>query len=387
MAGGIASPWERRSVRVCLIANQIAAWGKIGGFGTATRAIGAGLAKRGVEVSAVVPWRAQHGQRPLEQLDGITVYGPSAWSTLTSGAIFREIKADIYHSQEPTIATWLAQKAVPEAIHVVTCRDPRGMSDHLLELRYTNYKRRLIFPVTWYYEMSPWVKESVRRADAVFCPAPCITQRAKRLYGPQVEPEFVPSPTDLPEGEPAKSPEPMVIFVGRWDHRKRIERFFELAELFPEARLVAIGRAHDTSYDRSLRARYGHLANVEMPGFVPRFGQGGLYDLYGKAWVLVNTSVREGLPYTFVEGAAWGCAILSALNPDGFSERFGFFVEDDDFAAGLRWLLRDGKWRAKGRAGAEYVGRIFNEENSIREHLLRYERLSARGEARAEPLP
>jgi hypothetical protein len=73
------------------------------------------------------------------------------------------------------------------------------------------------------------------------------------------------------------------------------------------------------------------------------------------------------------------------LNPDGFAERFGFFVGDDDFGAGLRWLLRDGRWRAKGRAGAEYVSGIFNEENSIREHLVRYERLSARGETDAGP--
>jgi hypothetical protein len=122
-------------MRVCLISNQIAAWGKIGGFGTATRALGRGLAQRGVEVTAVVPRRARHGQGPVEVLDGITVYGTGTLETLSSGEVFRRIDADIYHSQEPTIASYLAQRARPDAVHIVTCRDPRGWTDHLVELR------------------------------------------------------------------------------------------------------------------------------------------------------------------------------------------------------------------------------------------------------------
>jgi glycosyltransferase involved in cell wall biosynthesis len=364
-------------VHVCLIANQIAAWGKIGGFGTATRAIGAGLARRGLTVSAVVPRRRSNGQGALEQLDGITVHGTSRWKTLTSGAIFREIRADIYHSQEPNIASWLAQRAVPEARHVVTCRDPRRFSDHMQELRYSSFARQMMFPVSWYYEMSPRVKRSVLDADAVFCPAPLIVERARRLYGDRISPEFVPSPVDMPESEPAKAPAPEVLFVGRWDRRKRIERFFELAERFPDVHFTAVGAAHDSSYDRHLRRRYGRLDNVEMPGFVSRFGEGGLNRLYERAWVIVNTSIREGLPYTFIEAAAWGCAILSGLDPEGFAARFGYFVGDGDYERGLRWLLDGENWRRTGRAGAAYVGRIFGEENSIREHVLRYERLLA----------
>lgn len=106
-------------MRVCLICNQIAAWGKIGGFGTATRAIGGGLAKRGVEVVAVVPRRAKNGQRPVEHLDGMTVYGISPWETLTSGEIFRRIATDVYHSQQPTIASYLTQQAGAEYVKPV----------------------------------------------------------------------------------------------------------------------------------------------------------------------------------------------------------------------------------------------------------------------------
>ncbi|MCC5829493.1 MAG: glycosyltransferase family 4 protein [Phycisphaeraceae bacterium] len=360
-------------MKVCLICNQIAAWGKIGGFGSATRALGRGLAERGVEVTAVIPRRAGDGQEPVENLDGITVYGTESAETFFSGRIFRRIDADVYHSQEPTVASYLAQRSMPNKIHIVTCRDPRGMADHMVELRYTNLRRRLLFPVTWAYEAAPWVKAAVRNADSVFMPAPsCLTPRIQKLYGRSVQPLFVPSPVDVPESPPVKDEEPLVIFVGRWDHRKRIERFFALAERFPHIRFMAIGRAHDSAYDARLRQAWEHLSNVEMPGFVPRFGPENLNSIYARAWILVNTSAREGLPYTFIEAGAWGCSILSSLDPDHFARDFGYYVEDDDFAKGLAWLLESDRWRARGRKAMEFVRANFSEERSLDAHMKAY---------------
>jgi glycosyltransferase involved in cell wall biosynthesis len=369
-------------LKLCLISNQIAAWGKIGGFGTATRALGAGLAKRGIEVTAVVVRRPEKGQKRVEMLDGITVYGTDPLETLTSGKIFKQIGADVYQSQEPTIATYLAQRSVPDALHVVTCRDPRDWHEHAIELKHTNLKRRLIFPMTWYYEASPWVKRSVRRADAVLMPAPtALLPRIQRLYGHEVNPRFVPYPVEVPARPPRKAPEPTILFVGRFDHRKRMERFFELAEKYPDLKFIAVGEAHDKRYDQHLRQTYGHLPNVEMPGFVARFGERNVSDYYEKAWILINTSAREGLPYTFMEAAAFGVAILSALDPESFATRFGYYAEEDDFEAGLEELLRNDLWRERGEAGAQFVAETWNEENCLDEHLRVYEGLLGRRSA------
>lgn len=379
-------------MRVCLIANQIAAWGKIGGFGTATRALGGALARRGVEVVAVVPRRAGHGQERRAELDGIEVYGESAWHTLTGGRVFWEIGADVYHSQEPTVASRWAQRAVPGAVHVVTCRDPRGWRDHLVELRHATARRRARLPATWLYEIAPWVKTAVRRADAVLCPAPFLRPAVRRLYG--VDARFVPSPVASPAEPPRKDPRPLVLSVGRWDRRKRIERFFALAERFPDVRFAAVGRAHEPGEDRRLRRAWGGLPNLDLPGeaslFPPpppgggatageagRGRAGDLADWYGRAWVLVNTSAREALPYTFLEALAHGVAILSALDPDGVTGRFGEVVEGDGYEEGLARLLSGDAWRDRGRRGAEWVRETFSEERSARLHLELYERLLA----------
>jgi len=370
-----------KSLKVCLISNQIAAWGKIGGFGTATRALGSALARRGIDVSAVVVRRSKNGQKFYEELEGIKVYGPSHFKTLVSGEIFREINADIYQSQEPTIATYFAQRAMPGRVHVVTCRDPRDWREQVVELKHTNWKRRLMYPLSWYYEASPLVKQSVRQADAVLMPAPtALLPRIHDLYGDSVVPKFVPYPVDIPTEAPQKSRVPTILFVGRFDHRKRMERFFDLAARFPDLKFIAVGEAHDKQYDHFLRQTYGHLPNLEMPGYVPRFGEHTVSDYYEKAWILVNTSVREGLPYTFMEAAAYGVALLSALDPEEFASRFGYFCADDDFEEGLSYLLKDNVWKQLGKRGARYIAETWNEENCIDQHLKIYRGLLNRSD-------
>ena len=118
-------------MRICLISVEIFAWGKYGGFGRATRAIGRELAARGHTVFAVVPRR--QGQRPVELLDGITVLGFSPWAPWTAARLLRDCDADIYHSCEPSFGTYLALQVMPDRKHMVTFRDPRDARDWKME--------------------------------------------------------------------------------------------------------------------------------------------------------------------------------------------------------------------------------------------------------------
>ena len=133
-------------MKVCLIVSQIFAYGKVGGFGSLSRLLGRGLLEAGVEVSAVVPLRKH--QKPVEDLDGITVHGYPVRSLLFSGGLFRTIGADVYHSQEPSIATYIAMRAMPARKHIVTCQDPRTRHDWNVFRKYWTHSKRLTFPLS-----------------------------------------------------------------------------------------------------------------------------------------------------------------------------------------------------------------------------------------------
>jgi glycosyltransferase involved in cell wall biosynthesis len=91
---------------------------------------------------------------------------------------------------------------------------------------------------------------------------------------------------------------------------------------------------------------------------------------------MVNTSAREGLPNSFLEAAAHGCAILSSVNPDDFATRFGFYARNDNFIEGLRALLSDNRWQQCGVAGRQEMQEIFSLENAIDQHISVYKSLN-----------
>jgi cytolysin (calcineurin-like family phosphatase) len=71
------------------------------------------------------------------------------------------------------------------------------------------------------------------------------------------------------------------------------------------------------------------------------------------------------LPNAFIEAAAHRCAILSAVDPDGFATQFGYHASQDDFARGLDILLQNDHWIQCAQSGYEYVRETFACDKAI----------------------
>ena len=367
-------------MKVCFLCVEIFAWGKFGGFGRSTRVIGRELVKRGIEVSAIVPLRK--GQKPVEMLDGIRVLGFPAHWPFAMTKLIRECDADIYHSQHPSFATWLARRTMPDRRHVVTFRDPKEFEDWWLELTNPSLSKRQVL-MNWLYEDSPLVTSAIRRADGLYSAAPSVNEKIRRKYGFTEDPGLLATAVDLNRNV-VKAAEPTVCFIGRLDRRKRPQLFFELAQKFPQVRFLAAGKSNDPVWDAELHERFGKVPNLEMLGFVDQFQSGRLREILSQSWILVNTSVREGLPTSFLEALANRCALLSSVDPGGATQKFGYFVRDDDFATGLAALLENDAWRAKGAAGWDYVRDSFEIDSVIDRHLQVYRQFTG-DTARAHP--
>ena len=216
-------------MKVCLISVEIFAWGKYGGFGRATRTIGSELVKRGHQVSVVVPLRQD--QKPVEMLDGMTVYGfPPLWPWASS-RLFRQCDADVYHSCAPSFSTHLAMRAMPDRAHIVTVRDPRDFSDWKMEFALPSLNRLQVVH-NFLYEHSWLVQRAVRRSNAVYAPAQYLIPKIQSLYHLARAPGFLPTPVTIPD-QVRKAEQPTVCYIARLDRRKRPTLFLDLARQFP----------------------------------------------------------------------------------------------------------------------------------------------------------
>ena len=359
-----------KRMKVCLTCIEFFGDSIYGGFGRSTRFIGAELAKRGIEASVVVPRRAP--DRPdFYELDGIKVYQFSPHRLDIAAALLRRIRADVYHSQDTSILTPLARFAVPRAAHILTFRDPMDRNDWNIEMAYAG-----MAPFGWrlyrWFITNPFNSWGVRSMDARYCAAEFLVPKTRLIYGLSEPPAFLASPVHMP-AEIAKSEKPSVCFIGRWEGRKRVQLFFDLAQQHPDIDFVAVGGNRDKARDEVLRQRCYAISNLRLPGVLDQFTDPEWSRTLGSSWVLVNTSVREGLPTTFVEAAAHGTAILSHTDPDGFASRFGHCAVEGRLAEGLAWLLAEGRWKQRGDAGRSYVNAHFATDRAMDSHLQAYQ--------------
>jgi len=347
LSGGAAA-----RVRVCLMAPGLYAWGSHNPTGRAARVLGRELARRGVKVSAVIPKR--HGQRDLEQIDGITVRAYRPESPWSAAALCRECDADVYHSFDPTMFTAFAGLAQRGRRRVVTIRAPH---DWLPELRAGN---RADLASAWLLTENPLVWLAVHRADALLCASDDLVSAACAKYRAK-EALFLPTPVSIPL-RVQKGRVPTVCFMGGWDRHRHPERFFDLVSRFRSVTFIAVGRSRDRRHDARLRREYGSLPNLQFTGVIDPFHSDALSNILAESWILVNTGSRRGVPDACVEAAAHRCAILSDADPDGFATRFGHHAADGDLAAGLDALLANDAWRSPGELGHAFVRENYETE-------------------------
>jgi glycosyltransferase involved in cell wall biosynthesis len=368
-------------MRVCLVSPEAFAWGVHGGFGYVTRTLARELSRRGVEVSIVTKRRP--GQGEVEELDGATVYGyseghaaPNAvnalFSRCSSLRCYRAVDANVYHSQEASYGTIAALLAAPKRRHVITFQDPYDSAEWnriaKVEPRYAQtptFRARLTMEVEL-------LTEACRRVDAIYTQARFLIPRARRLYHLKKDPDFLPNPVYPVSGRVRKSPKPMLCFLARWDPQKRVERFLDLSRRFPNVEFVAMGRAHDLRRDAEIRGRYRDVTNLSMQGFVSEEEKGRILS---ESWALINTSVREALPVSFLEALAHETPIISGEDPDGLTSTYGYPVTGDDYTGAVARMLASDEWMEKGKRGRRLVEEVYAVDKVVEKHIEAYQRL------------
>ena len=163
-----------------------------------------------------------------------------------------------------------------------------------------------------------------RRRPVVFA-APEITlfQKFQGTYGfsPPASPRFLPYPLQLDSTVTPKTDKPSVVFLGRLDPIKRPWVFVEVARTMPDVDFILMGQAHHKPPGAWAPE---HLpTNVQWAGHIENDQK---WRAVSSAWALVNTSIHEALPVSFIEAFAAGTPVISCQDPGGLVTRFGTYV-------------------------------------------------------------
>lgn len=143
-----------------------------------------------------------------------------------------------------------------------------------------------------------------------------------------------------------------VLYLGRLDPVKRPWLALEVAKRMPNVQFYFLGKAHGDMVPYIIYP-YHELPNVHLMGH-----QSGdvKTQLLKKCKVLINTSIHEAIPVSFLEAMAYGTLIVSCQNPDSITEKFGVFTgkvlgdgrdQADAFVQAIQHILSDETGRRK----------------------------------------
>ncbi|PJG85669.1 glycosyltransferase family 4 protein [Conservatibacter flavescens] len=206
-----------------------------------------------------------------------------------------------------------------------------------------------------------------------------LNQKAKDLYklADETEITYLPNPVDIDYNFDLMThkKENMIIFLGRIESVKRGWLFCEIAKKMPEYQFYMLGQTfREADKNSVIMAPYinGNIPNLHFPGHVDGIEK---ENFLKNAKILVNTSIHEALPISFLEALAYGTLLVSNRNPENLTSTFGIHVGDvlgdgfdkvELYVNAIRHLMENDEHRlALGKQAIEYVKSVHNVEKCI----------------------
>jgi glycosyltransferase involved in cell wall biosynthesis len=316
----------------------------VGGAEVQQSMIAPALAARGYRVSMICH---DYGQPEKAEVRGITVYRmhkpdegipvvrfihprlTSLWQALA------RVDADVYYQR--SAAAWTGFLAA-------FCRKHhrRAIYAGASDVDFLPGKQDIRFARDrWIFE---W---GLRRMDSIVVQNQAQREQLRTHYG--LDSTLIPSCYAPPPGAKADRAG-YVLWAATVRPSKRAEMFLEIARRMPRQRFVMVGGpdpgARAEAYYRAVIEAARAIPNIDVKGFVP-FAQAERY--FDGARVLLNTSLYEGFPNTFLQ--AWARGIPTVSSFDTGSRRGGAPVYD------LVTDLSQASWRLDRLMGDDIVWR------------------------------
>lgn len=306
------------------------------------------------------------------------IKGLLAYSFQTQKIFDFLLSIDLYPGYEFSL------KAMPHTPLLIWLRDPQGAVELRrigtvgLEMR-AKEKSTMDDFITFAEEKRDFFLKVFKQSKTAKRPvifatnAQYLAPRAQRLYNlKELNPYFLPNPIHYPPiGRIQKSQQPTVCLLGRLDPVKRPWIYFELARKFKNVEFLVCGQPSypNLGIMNPIIDQYRSVENLKFLGLVEGENKA---NILSRSWLLVNTSIHEGLPCSFLESFAYGTPIVSSVNPDDWVSKFGFYTGENTgdgtdehtmkkFQEGLDKFLSDKKEMERvGLEARGHIEKIYN---------------------------
>jgi glycosyltransferase involved in cell wall biosynthesis len=369
-----------KRIKIGILANELfdTGVGRMGGFGWAVQQVSRLFANDsglGVDVVIIMAERMRQGTDVPKEIHGSRVLwrDQSKW---THARRLRSERFDLLLSIDYRPNFRFVFSVLPRVPIVVWVRDPWDNDDRaeVMGLRIPGQETEQPNAVRGFetrtlrsvMRLAHWTRRPILFAVTT----PFLAGKVPGSYG--VHPDVVHSLPNIidPVGAVKKSDRPSVVSLARLDPVKRPWVIAALAQDFPDVEFLFMGQRH---FEGKGSWQPENLPpNVRLLGHVDEEGK---KPLLSAAWLLVNTSIHEGLSVSFLEALACETPIVACLDPEAIVSRYGRFVGNytgtgmdalPSLRSAVRELITDNALRQRlGAEGRSWVCATHSRETFL----------------------
>lgn len=345
--------------------------GGFGGYGILAREyIAKYIPNKDIEIEVIIGSNKEKKVKTIEKYGTKIHYLPKNYSSKLDidfiyfnrvKKFFKEQNFDIYLSIEMSKIAYEVMRIEKNKKLIMWIQDPRPLSDWE-EIRTVSnsleYNSYLNYYSKWEKKIQNLLKKLREENRLILISqGEFLKEKAKNLYKlpEKIKIKYFPNPIEINDNFDISAKKNSILFLGRLTAVKRPWIYFELAKILPNYKFYVCGSGEDL---KEIIQKYKDIKNLEFMGHVSGKEKERLLK---ECKVLVNTSIHEAIPVSFLEAISYGEKIVSCQNPDDITKNNGYYT-------GV--ILGDGYESVdKFRYGVEKCISEYNEEeikNSIK---------------------
>lgn len=336
--------------------------GGFGGYGILAREyIAKYIPNSEIEIEVIIGSNSKKEIKTIKR-DGIKIhYLPKNWSSKMDidfiylnlvQKFFKEQKFDVYLSIEMSRIAYEVMRREKDKKLILWVQDPRPDYDWE-EIKSVPMSNEYDSYINYYSKWEGRIQDLLKKLNEekrliLISQGEYLKKKAIDLYKlpENTKIEYFPNPVVINDNFNIADKKDNVLFLGRLTPVKRPWIYFELAKKFPENIFYVCGQG--TEIDKIIE-QYKDIKNLKFMGHV----SGEEKDrLLRECKVLVNTSIHEAIPVSFLEAISYGQKLLSCQNPDDITKNNGYFTgtilgegldQIEEFQKGLKFCLENYK--------------------------------------------